>query len=110
MRKLFPVLFILCTLGAWMAVIYRNISVPREYENVLSSAVESCEAGYYLEAQERLDAARKLQGMDKDYRTEELQKDIYYGLQDGSAYERQIISMIQDYPDREENYESLIRF
>lgn len=110
MRKLFPLIFILCMAGAWAAIVYRNISMPKEYENVLSSAFESCEAGYYLEAQQRLDAARGLRGLDKDYRTEELQRDIYYGLQDGSAYERQVLSMIQDYPEREENYERLIRF
>jgi hypothetical protein len=110
MRKLFPIIFILCIAGAWMAIIYRNISVPKEYENVLSGAIEACEAGYYLEAQERLDAAAALRGIDRDYRAQELQRDIYYGLQNGSSYERQVLSMIQDYPEQEENYERLIRF
>lgn len=110
MRKLFPVIFILCIVGTWMTIVYRNISVPKEYESVLSSAFESCKAGYYLEAQERLDAARELQGIGKNYRAEELQRDIFFGLQDGSAYERQVLSMIQDYPEQEENYERLVRF
>lgn len=110
MRKVFPAIFILCMAGAWMAVIYRNISVPKEYESVLSSACESCKEGYYLEAQERLNAANELQGSNSNYRAEELQRDIYYGLQDGNAYERQVLSMIRAYPEQEENYERLIRF
>lgn len=109
MRRAFPAILILCIVGAWMTIIYKNSSLPKEYEKVLSGAVEACEAGYYVEAQERLDEARQLQDVN-DYRGEEIQRDIFFGLQDESAYERQVLSMIRDYPEREENYERLICF
>lgn len=109
MKKFFPLIFIICIVGAWMSIIYRNISVPKEYASVLSGAYESYEQGYYLEAQERLNQAKELQGS-TTYEIEKLQRNIYYGMQDESAYENQLLFMINNYPDKEENYEKLISY
>lgn len=110
MRKLFPLIFILCIAGAWLSLAYRNISIPQEYENTLSSAYEAYGEEYYLEAQSYLNQANLLQSSNSDYDADVLQRDIYHGMQDGDSYERQLLSMIEAYPDREENYESLIRY
>lgn len=110
MRKLFPVIFIICMAGAWMSVIYRNVNVPAEYENVLASAYESYEKGYYLEAWQRIGQAGELQDIEADYRVQALQRDIYYNMQNEGAYEAQLLSMIRDFPGQEENYEKLISY
>lgn len=110
MRKLFPVIFILCIAGAWMSIVYRNIRMPAEYEAALARAQEACEKGYYVEAQQRLNQAGEIRGLHGNYEAAALQRDIYYGMQDGYAYEEQLLSMIQTYPELEENYESLIAY
>ncbi len=110
MRILFPVILILGMAGAWISTAYRNLRVPEEYKNVISSAYEAYEAGYYREAQELLGKARELQGAEAGYEAQSLQRDIYYGMQDGDSYERQLLAMIRDYPEQEENYEKLIGY
>lgn len=109
MKRIFPFILILCVAGAWTSIAYRNIRVPEEYEKVLSSAYEACEQGYYVEAQKFLNQAEELQDS-ASYETEELQKDIYDGLHNDSAYESQLQSMIKNYPEKEENYEELISY
>lgn len=110
MRKLFPIILVLCIAGAWIAVIYRNVNMPAEYEKILADAYDSCESGFYLEAQQYLKEARALRGLEGDYRMEALQRDIYSGMQNENDYEKQLRSMIEDYPEQEENYEKLISY
>lgn len=109
MKKVFPFILILCAVGAWMSIAYRNISVPEEYKTILAGAYDACEQGYYLEAQKLLNEAKEFQE-GSSYEIAELQRDIYYGLQSGSAYESQLQSMINAYPEKEENYELLIDY
>lgn len=110
MRKLFPVIFILCITGAWMSIAYRNVSVPAAYRDALAGARDACEKGYYVEAQQRLNQAEEIQTLQGNYEADALQRDIYYGMQDLYAYEEQLQSMIEEYPEKEENYESLILY
>lgn len=110
MRKLFPLILIICMAGAWFSIVYRNVNLPAEYENVLASAYDSYEKGYYLEAQQHLNEAGRLQDISDDYQAQALQRDIYYGMKNQKAYEKQVLSMIQAYPEKEENYEKLILY
>lgn len=110
MRKLFPVILILCMASAWLSVLYRNVNLPAEYEKALAGAYDSYEKGYYPEAQQRLDQAGQLRDIAGDYQAQALQRDIYYGMKNHNAYEKQLLSMIRNYPEQEENYEKLISY
>ncbi len=110
MKKIFPILLLAFTAGAWASIIYRNFTVPNEYEKNIADAQASYEEQYYLEALSYLDQAGELQGITASYTAEELRRNIYEQMQDGGSYEGQCRLMVRDYPEVEENYERLVQY
>lgn len=109
MKKILSALIILLIIGAWGTLFYRNNTLPQEYSEALAKAEAAYEEGYYLEAQRLLDEAQGLQGASSSYRTDALQRDLYLGLNKKNQYESWLQKMIDSYPDKEENYELLVK-
>lgn len=109
MKKILSALIIILTIGAWGALFYRNNTLPQEYSDALAKAETAYEDGYYLEAQKLLDEAQGLQGVSPSYRSDALQRDIYLGLNKKNQYQTWLQKMISNYPEKEENYELLVK-
>lgn len=110
MKKVFSILIGLLIVISWVTVIYRNGTLPREYANALADVRNACDEGYYVEAQELLNEALALQPDSSSYEADELQRDIYKGLNSEYKYVNLLQRMIKDYPEQSENYESLIQY
>ena len=50
MKKIFPIVLILCAVGAWASIITKNINTPKQYEEYLLSADKAYKQEYYYEA------------------------------------------------------------
>lgn len=110
MKKIFPILLIVCTLGAWGTIFYQNINLPNQYEEYLNCARGAYEKEYYVETLSWVEKAFEVSGIDSFYEADCLKRDSYYGIRDWDSYESQCRFMIQSYPDKVENYEKLIGY
>lgn len=107
MKKILSLLTVILIFGAWGSLFYRNSKLPKEYSSALENAKKACTDGFYLEAQDLLDKANELQGVSPAYESDAIQRDIYFGM-NSPKYEKQLIRMIENYPENEENYEKIV--
>ena len=110
MKKLFPVILILCTVGAWASIIAKNINMPKQYEEYLLLANKAFEKEYYYEAINCANEAQNVDGIKSIYEAELIKRDCYYKLEDWDSFESQCKSMIKKYPEQVENYEVLVQY
>ena len=110
MKKIFSILIALLILISWGTVIYRNGALPKAYSTALDNVRQTCDEGYYVEAQALLDDALLLQGNASSYDADVLQRDIYKGLNADAKYINQLREMIKNYPDQAENYEMMVEY
>lgn len=110
MKKIFPLLFILCMVGAWASLIGRRTVTPNEYETYCTNAKTAYEKEYYLEAMNWLNQAEELPDVELSYEMKVLKRDTFLGLGEKDSYLSQCKKLIQEYPDVEENYLMVIRY
>lgn len=110
MKKLFSIVLILCTVGAWASIIMKNVNTPKEYEEYLSLAKKAYEQEYYYEAIQWANKARSVEGIDSVYEAEEIRRDSFYGLGEWDQYVSQCQSMTKKFVDEVENYELITQF
>ena len=110
MKKLFPIVLILCAVGAWASIITKNINTPKQYEEYLQSADAAYEKEYYYEAIQWTNEAVKVEGIDSVYEAEAVKRDSYYNLEEWDSFESQCLSMIKKYPEQVENYELILQY
>lgn len=110
MKKLFPLAFVVCIIGAWASLILRSTAGPKEYESYYANARSAYEKEYYLEALRWLSQAEALPGIDLPYEEQALKRDIYLGLGEENSYVAQCLRMTEAYPETEENYLNIVRY
>lgn len=110
MKKLFPLILILCIVGAWSSIITKKINTPKQYEEYLLLANKAYEREYYYEALGYANDAESVEGMESVYEAEALERDCYYRLEEWDSFESQCKSMIKKYPEQVENYEMLVQY
>lgn len=110
MKKLFPLVLLLCVIGAWASVLSRNVGKPKEYGTYLEQAAAACEKEYYVEAMSWLKRIDGTLEPEQAYEANRLQRDIYAGLGEEEAYIAQCLHMTEAYPEAEANYLYVIRY
>ena len=95
MKKLLAAALILCMVGAWGSIAYRNIAVPNEYENNYAKAREAFEQGYYVETLNWLEEAEKIEDT---YELECLKRDTYQQMGNSNGYTTLCRQLIQSHP------------
>ncbi len=113
MKKLFPAALILCMLGAWAAILMRNVSETEkyaEYEEYYNNAVTAYEQEYYIEALRWLNRLEAAEDAVPAYEADALKRDVYLELGGTDAYLSQCFKMIAAYPETEENYVRVIEY
>lgn len=107
MKKLLAAALILCMVGAWGSIAYRNIAVPNEYENNYAKAREAFEQGYYVETLNWLEEAEKIEDT---YELECLKRDTYQQMGNSNGYTTLCRQLIQSHPEDVSNYEKIAQY
>ena len=113
MKKLFPAALILCMIGAWAALLMRNVNETEkqeEYAEYYNNAVNAYEQEYYIEALRWLSRLEAAEDAVPAYEADTLKRDVYLGLGETDAYLSQCFKLIKDYPEVEENYVRVIEY
>lgn len=110
MKKLLPVILLLCVAGAWGTVLLRGQDVPKEYTEYLQNAETAYGQGYYVETLEWIQMAAELSEEPLSYEVEQRKRDSYYNTGDMDSYVAQCRALINQYPEQEENYVLLMEY
>ena len=110
MKKLLPVILLLCVAGAWGSVLLRGLSTPKEYAEYLQNAENAYGQEYYVETLEWIRMAAELSEGSLPYEAEERKRDSYYKTGNMDSYVNQCKHLIENYPEHEENYTMLMEY
>lgn len=110
MKKILPIILLLCVAGAWGTMLVRGQGTPKEYTEYLQNAETAYEQEYYVETLEWIRMAAELSEELLPYEMQQKKRDSYYNTGDIDSYVAQCKYLIKNYPEQEENYVMLMEY